>query len=482
MKKKVLLVNPPSPFLADEKVFPSLGIGYVLSALKGKGHEVDYLDLAGKNSEEMAHHLGQMDEYHTVGLTATSPQFSNAYDILGMIRRRKPEQRVVIGGSHAAMVSALRRKKLSEGMREGQLFAYDPNFKPLEEFDAVIDGEAENNPQIVLDGIGWVTAGINENVNATPIPNRETLGLDEYSYEINGKSATSIITQRGCPFKCLFCSGRDSEMYRNVRVNGSFRGYSPEKLLEEMDAINERWGIDAFMIYDDEFNLLPERTLEICEALEERDYTLRGFIKSELWVKRPDVAEAMKKAGFVEVLTGVESGSERVLTDWVRKNTTPDLNLESRLLAKDLGIRFKALTMVGHPSETEEDTQMTLDWLRRAKPDDFDVTIHQPYPGSPIYNGMQLDNSMPGFEFSFEGELFYNKIDYSKETAFYKGVPGEYEAFVRTKTLTPEDFVRIRDKIDVVARKELGLEQITRKQHEHVMGQGGGPNAKTEKC
>lgn len=472
MTEKLLLINPPSPFLADEKVFPSLGMGYVLSALEKIGHNVDYIDMAGKNERDINSQLDGIGRYHTVGLTATSPQFSNAYRILERIKSNDSSQRVVIGGSHAAMVSALRRKKLSEGMLEMSLYGYDPNFAPLEKFDAIVDGEAEANPQMILDGKGWVTTGINSQMDSTPFPDREVLGLENYAYSIDGQNATSIITQRGCPFKCLFCSGRDSDMYRNVRFGGSFRGYSPGKLLDEMDSINERWGISAFMIYDDEFNLLPERTLEICEALEDRDYTLRGFVKSELWVKRPDVAEAMKKAGFVELLTGVESGSERILKDWVRKNTTPKINLEARNLAKDLGIRFKALTMVGHPDETEEDAMKTLEWILEAKPDDFDVTIHQPYPGSPIYNGMKPTGKMPGFEFSFEDVLFFNKIDYSKETAFYKGVPGEYKSFIRTRDLSPEDFVRLRDKIDNVARKELGLETITRKQHEHTMGQG----------
>ena len=78
MAEKLLLINPPSPFLADEKVFPSLGMGYVLSALEKIGHNVDYIDMAGKSEGDINSQLDGIGRYHTVGLTATSPQFKRS--------------------------------------------------------------------------------------------------------------------------------------------------------------------------------------------------------------------------------------------------------------------------------------------------------------------------------------------------------------------------------------------------------------------
>ena len=111
--KKILLVNPPSPFLADEKVFPTLGLGYLYSALKASGEEVSYVDLAGMPDEEIRSQRALFSHYDAIGLTATSPQFFNAYRILGFIKERNPTQRVVIGGSHASMVSTLRKKSIT---------------------------------------------------------------------------------------------------------------------------------------------------------------------------------------------------------------------------------------------------------------------------------------------------------------------------------------------------------------------------------
>ena len=147
------------------------------------------------------------------------------------------------------------------------------------------------------------------------------------------------------------------------------------------------------------------------------------------------------------MLTGVESGSDRILKQ-IRKNTTYAINMEARLRAQRHGIKFKASTMVGLPTETIEDVMLTKQWLREAEPDSFDVTIFQPMLGSPIADRPEKE----GRGLFFDGPTMLP----------YKPVPGAYEARTRTEPLSADDLVRLRDEIDRDVRQALGMSSLTR--------------------
>ena len=121
----------------------------------------------------------------------------------------------------------------------------------------------------------------------------------------------------------------------------------------------------------------------------------------------------------------------------------------------------------------------------------FDLTVFQPYAGSRIWDSAtrndaefsdtyrwRFDTVMGGKVIDPEcGGIYFNKVDFTKEQGFYKGVPGEYRAFIRTRDVTPEEFVALRDKIEFEVRDVLHLPQLAKitpaMQYEHSMGQPG---------
>lgn len=516
---KIALINPPSGFLIDQRVFLPLGLATIAAVARDQGHSVNLLDLSdAADYESQALQKIRESGADVVGITATSPQFHYAYKIMERMRAEIPRVKTIIGGSHASMFSALRnsviRRFNTNGLTDAdisQLLANeDVNFRRLEDFDVIAAGEERSLDEALRalqTGQKWVDGGVSSDLDGLPLPARDLFNFRTYlfnadgspKFKLNGNPTGSVISQRGCPFLCEFCCGRKSLMYHQVKLPGGvLRAHSPERIVRELNSMREQFGLENFMFYDDEFNLSPERTINLCKALQGRGYSFRGFVKSDLLVKNPEVAYAMKAAGFVEVLSGVESGSERILERHLHKKTSPDINRQAASICLDAGLRYKALTMVGHTSETVEDVMATRDWLmdvgRRFKEArgpghfTFDLTVFQPYAGCPIWdkaerNNGEFSDQYPWVYFSRrrgdivdpdQGGIYLIKPDFSKDVAFYKGKPGEYKAFVRTRSIDAEKYASLRDEIEYQVRNELGMPQLlpsAENQHDHAMGQ-----------
>lgn len=514
---KVLLLNPPSGFLIDQRVFLPLGLASLAAFATQQGNDITLIDLSDdKNYDQTVSNAVLRGNYDAVGISATSPQFHYTYNLLHQIRTTKPGTKVIIGGAHASMLSSLRntlKERFSKGGLNGvaldqRVREEDVNFLRLEEFDVVAAGEERSLNMALNSSEQWVDAGISQDLDDLPLPSRGLFDVKNYlldadgrpKFPINGKPSGSIISQRGCPYGCEFCCGRDSEMYRRLKLpDGRLRTKSPKRVIEELDEMKKSYGLESFMFYDDEFNLNSGRTIELCRLLSQRNYSYRGFVKSNLLVKNPEVARAMKEVGFVEVLSGIETGSERILQHHLHKGSNPEANYRAAMICLECGLDFKALTMLGHVSETEVDILATRDWIvrtgnqfrNRVGPGHFtfDLTLFQPYAGSPIWDRAERNTGDFSDEFAWvyntrrqgvvvdpeQGGLYFNKPDFSTEEGFYKGKPGNYKSFIRTKKISPEKFVRLRDEIEWEIRDKLQMQQLSQTasqtQYEHSMGQ-----------
>ncbi|MEK6826317.1 MAG: radical SAM protein, partial [Nanoarchaeota archaeon] len=516
-RKRIALINPPSFFLTDDKVFFSLGLLYIAGMTREAGHEVSLIDLAGRdNYEDIMRQIAAEQKFDIYGITSTSPQFSYATKILGAIKKAHPNSRVVVGGPHAIMFASLRKQRLEAFLREDstldesilqdKLYDSDPNFRSLEVFDQIVKGE-ELSIFDVLKSLKkdkpekWIDSQTVEDLDSLPFPARDLIDMNGYTYKDNGQPkfemsggpATSVMSQRGCPFGCLFCAGRNVDLFRNIKTpGGKLRAHSPERMVTEFNMLNKQYGFTRFMIYDDEINLENRRFIALMSALENNNsrrsaeglepYKFRGFVKSELFVRHPEQAEYMMRAGFDELLSGFESGSARILKDHVKKNTTPEINYKATKLAFERGMKVKALTMIGHPTDTYDDVMATWNFLDNIgamaeatnQRWNFDVTILTPYPGSPIYDEMVWNNGRFKEEFPRvlrNGELYMRNVDFSKDSAPYKTAPGEEQVNIRTETLSSQDLLNLRQEIDNDLRRRYRLQTYEREDIEHSMGQ-----------
>tara|TARA_R100000664_G_C2760098_1_gene150764 strand:+ start:1375 stop:2949 length:1575 start_codon:yes stop_codon:yes gene_type:complete len=490
--KKICMIMSPSPFLLDERVFMSLGILTVAATLEQKGYIVDMLDLSGiKNYEDVVENYISMNpEVLTYGITATTPQLPLAKNVNNIIK--KAGKRVIAGGPHFTLINSAHKKEKKRGRLGRATRAME---KLKETFHTIVCGDGEYAIFKALEGERFVDADdrksplflSNEDFTNTPFPARHLVDIDSYNFHIEGKKGLSLIGQLGCPFMCGFCSGRNSPTFRKIRTRDI------NNIMAEIDHMYKTWGIEAFTFYDDELNVtktLPDllRLLIDYQRKNRVEFKLRGCIKAELF--NEEQAELMYDAGFKKLLVGFESGSPRIL-DNINKRASREDNTRCIEIGRKYNIQLKALMSIGHPGESKETLNETKYWLKDVKPEEFDITIITVIPGSPYYDdatlvervntnivgadkNLTVDDNVYAYETRKTKDKLYSiEVDNLREFEYYKGIPGEYNAFVFTDYLSRKDLVKYRDELDTDITKFLGHTRnmsVESQLYEHSMG------------
>jgi len=482
-KNKICLITPPSPFLLDERVFMHIGILKVAAALEERGYSVDFLDLAGvENCEEVLDtYLNQNPLMKTFGLTATTPQVPSAFKIAEYLKEFCLGSKVILGGTHPSLMHSAMKKEKTPGRATKDIQAL------LDNFDVLVAGDGEKAIFEALDlDKGIVDADVpkgnlfltNDELEELPFPARHLVDADSYHYNIEGAKATSLICQLGCPFKCTFCGGRNSPFLRRIRTRSS------DSVVAEVRHLYDTYGFTGFMFYDDELNVSKEweALLEKLIVLQKEvnvQFMFRGFVKAELFTQRQ--ADLMYQAGFRWLLTGFESGDERILTN-IEKNADVEANTRCMQYAKNAGLKVKALMSIGHAGESKETIENTKNWLLETKPEDFDCTIITTYPGSPYFDEAVKKGDHYVYTQPRTGDILYQKdLNYLEEPDYYKGDPdGGYKSYVWTDHISANDLVIEREKLEAKVRSTLNIPfnpaggSVA---FEHSMGQGNLPSS-----
>lgn len=471
----ITLIIPPSPFLLDERVFPSLGLLKIAAVLKSR-YELKVLDLSGiKNYLDVMQVYLDSKKSNIFCITATTPQLPHAIKLKDLIKKCNPNARVVLGGPHVTLVYAAYKNNQN---RRSIL-----NKEVLEQhFDCLVSGDGEKSifPAIETDA-KFIDGDdpkqeyflTNEDYEKLPFPARDLIDLESYHYTIEGKKATSIIAQLGCPFNCGFCGGRLSNSLRRIRTRS---GYN---ILDEIEYLHKEYGLEGFMFYDDELNVNKQFDSLLMDLIKLQnrlgvEFRLRGFVKSELFTDNQ--AKLMYEAGFRWLLCGFEAGNDRILEN-INKKATYDDNVKVIEKCKKYGLKIKSLMSVGHPGESEQTINDVAQFLIKNETDDFDCSVITPYPGTPYYDkSVEIGDNVYKYTVAKTGDNLYSKtLDYTTTSNFYKGVPGQnYESYVYTDYLTSNEIVKLRDELEGNVRKALNIpfnQSSAAILYEHSMGQ-----------
>ena len=482
---EVCLVIPPSEFLLDDRVFPSLGVLKVAAALEAAGHAVHILDLSGvANYLDVIENAIAEANYYAVGITATTPQLPAVFKIRDRLRSLQPKLRLILGGAHVALSYAGRKQEQKASQIGGRaslaVQTLEANFDVLCAGDGevtIFEALRENPPKFINGDDNKSNLFLTDELyETTPPPARHLIDLSTYKYSIEGFPATSLIAQLGCPFACGFCGGRFSPSLRVIRTR------SHESIIEEISSLYDQYGYTGFMFYDDELNVNKKITAlmaGLVDLQKERgvEFRFRGFIKAELF--NEEQAEWMFRAGFRWLLCGFEAADPRILVN-IQKRATRDDNTRAVEIARKYGLKIKALMSCGHPGESYNTIQAARDWLIEMKIDDFDCTVITPYPGTHYHDLAVRDPEERGvwtYTQPQTGDRLHSRqVDYATTADYYKGIPNEnYRSFVFTDHLDAEEIVLLRDDLERDVRAKLDIPFNPSRpalMYEHSMGQG----------
>jgi radical SAM superfamily enzyme YgiQ (UPF0313 family) len=187
----------------------------------------------------------------------------------------------------------------------------------------------------------------------------------------------SIITSRGCPFRCIFCA-------RNVFGNVT-RAHSANYLIEMLKFLKNEYGLRSVSIEDENFGVYRERLKQFCNRMIEERLNISWDCPTNINSVDPEILFLMKKAGCWQINYGIESGSQRIL-DFIKKGTTTEKIENALNMTVEAGMYTKGYFIIGHPTESYESIQETIDFIKRIKLDIFQMSFMIPFPGAELYD------------------------------------------------------------------------------------------------
>lgn len=370
---RIALVHPPprSEFDKHWARFPALGIAYVASSLRAAGHHIDLLDgkLDDLTLDDIVNRVRE-DRPDLVGITCMTVEYPRAVEIARRIKQDRADVPIVVGGAHVNAVGG-------QALEEGDGFDYacvgEGEYLACELADAL---ERKADPSAIP---GLVSRQGDDLVTAPPRPPPADYdALPFPAWDLFRRVDTlPLITHRGCPFKCVFCS-------HNSGFKPRYR--TPANVLDEVEEILERYRPERIRIEDETFGLHMGRTKAILEEIISRNLHRRIRFSAQTRVDRVDkeFIRLLKTANFETLELGVETGNPDVLRE-IKKGITLEQVEHAVALAKASGLRVWCKFILGHPHETHATIRDTMDFITKINPHQLSVSIMTPFPGTPIH-------------------------------------------------------------------------------------------------
>ncbi|MDD5645315.1 MAG: radical SAM protein [bacterium] len=386
---KVALVNTPfvnlyGPIkLSAGRYFP-LGLGYISSFLKQYGHNVRIYDpeATGADMNLLRKELSDFNP-GLVGITSATPNFQNAVEIAKMAGEFPSNPRVVLGGVHATALGEeiLKRYRCFDFIisGEGELTFRDLldcmcSGRPrLDDIDGLIyrDGEKITKNRARK----WI-----EDLDSLPYPDRDAVPARFYrphSYNAVSKSWATVVTGRGCPFKCTFCASYLTTGYK-------YRTRKSSKIVEEIEYLVNRYDIKQIVFLDDTFTLFKDRVKEICGGIIDRGLDIKWSCFARVNTLDEDTLEIMKKSGCYCLSFGFESGSNDILKK-MKKGTTVEECAGVMEKVRKIGLKSLGFFILGAEGETRETINRTIKFARELGPTLAFFNMPVPYPGTELF-------------------------------------------------------------------------------------------------
>lgn len=382
---KVTFLNPPqtnSKYKFLGVVAPSLGIGYMSAVLEQNNIDVDVLDASSLELtyDEIGEEILKRNP-DIVSISALTPTIGVALDSADKIKQVKPNTIIVLGGYHPTFEfqSVLEEESVDVVVRgEGEYTLLElvqtiENNGDLKKVQGLAFHDKIDNSLIVTPD-----RPIIENLDELPFPAFHLFPMEKYRILNITTNVATIITTRGCPMQCSFCS--------SAALHGhKLRRRSVENVVDEVEMRLKEQNIDTIAFMDDTFTLNKRFVREYCSEIKRRGLKFWWGCTSRVDTLDEELLQTMKDAGCITIFMGVESADQQML-EKMNKNITVTKTENAFKLARKVGIRTIASCVIGMPEDTHKSINQTIDFVKKLNPNYALFSLATPYPGTRFYN------------------------------------------------------------------------------------------------
>jgi magnesium-protoporphyrin IX monomethyl ester (oxidative) cyclase len=403
---------------------------------------VPYLDkfYYGASADEIA----EVIRSYSPDIVAISCHYAyssnHAYEVAGIAKQTSKDIVTVMGGLFVSTY-------LTRPLRECRDLDYvivgeaDTTFAALVE---LLSGQDLKNRDHIQ-GLAWRENGsikyndkttYVDDLDSLPFPARDLVDINKYmeggtSYRLYGlgfKPALSLLTSRSCPNRCSFC---------NMRLvhGGRWRSRSAEHVLAELEEMVKKYGAEHIFIIDDNFTLNIDRVKTICEKIIEKGLQFRWNTPNGISVRGMDLdlAKLMKRAGCANVCIAIESGSEYIRNEVMKKRITNNKIINAVECFKQADIPVVGYILLGMPGENAKHFQQTVDLVKRLPLTSIVVSFAVPFPGTDLHHqlvrqGILDPEKMVGFDnlniVSYETDDFTREELVNRKNQLIQMFPG----------------------------------------------------------
>lgn len=375
------------------KPYTPLGILSISAYIEAQGFKTEVFDSTFRSLNEFENYVAQ----HLPPVVGIYINMMTKFTALKMIAiAKKHGATVIIGGPEPAFYA---KEFLGHGadiivVGEGEVTVTDLMKKIRSGKDDLrtIDGIIFQNDH--GDIIHTAPRKFIDDIDSLPFPDRSKIDLHEYIHAWNKRhhnSSLSVISMRGCPFTCKWCS--------HAVYGESYRRLSPKLFVDEIKLLMTTYKPDAFWFADDVFTINHKWFFEFEKELKQRNLSIKYECITRADRMNEDVIQSLKATGCFRLWIGSESGSQRILDAMSRGVKVEQIQSMTRL-AQRHGIEVGMFLMLGYQNETVDDIEKTIEHVKSTKPDLVLTTLAYPIKGTKFYEEIKDHIQLPKLEWS----------------------------------------------------------------------------------
>ncbi len=364
-------------------LYPSLGMAAVAAICELKGHKVKVTD-----GEALSYNLDdikrEITDFHPdfVGMPTFATNIDMCHTIATMVKEINPHAKVMLGGAHTSIFTkhAIAPKEIDFGIQSEAEIVFD-------EFLDILDQNksfTHVNGLVYKDGKGEIHINPKQklypDLNQFPLPARHLFPMNKYhsSANLRGKRTLNMMTSRGCPYRCAYCS--------SPQIFGqSFRYLNTENVMRELRELRNVYGTDSVQFYDETFTVHRQRVIDLCNEMIKENFNMQWACFTRANLVDKELLQKMKQAGCYLIFFGLESGVQRLI-DLIKKDITLEQSRNAIKLCKEAGIQAWCSFIIGLPSETKEESWQTINFALELDSEYVQFPIFMPWPGTAIYD------------------------------------------------------------------------------------------------